>query len=55
MRIIEILIAINALCGIAAFLVARGLWKKFENRMRKVLGDDNDDQHLPPPQRRLGS
>jgi hypothetical protein len=28
MRLVEILVAVNALCGIAAFLLARGAWRK---------------------------
>lgn len=33
MRIIEILVGINAICGIAAFLVARGLWKRGKQKL----------------------
>jgi len=31
MRIVEILVAANAVCGIAAFLLARGAWNKFKS------------------------
>ncbi len=36
MRIIEILVAANALCGIAAFFIARGVIRKVR---RRVLGE----------------
>jgi hypothetical protein len=44
MRIVEILVAVNALCGIAAFLLARGAIK----RIRRELGFD--DKKGGPPQ-----
>lgn len=44
-RIVEILIAANAVCGIAAFLIARGVVRKVQRRM---LGDD-----VPPTKREL--
>lgn len=42
MRIIEILVAINALCGIAAFLLARGVWR----RTRQKLGIEDEPQSV---------
>jgi hypothetical protein len=40
MRIVEILVAVNAACGIAAFLAARGLIR----RGRRKLGLDEEEQ-----------
>jgi hypothetical protein len=31
-RIVEILVAVNAACGIAAFLIARGAWNRFRQK-----------------------
>lgn len=42
MRIVEILIAVNALCGIAAFLIARGLINKGRRKVLDILHDEED-------------
>lgn len=42
MRIVEILVAVNALCGIAAFLLARGAIK----RIKRELGFDAERKEL---------
>lgn len=42
MRIVEILVAVNAACGIAAFLLARGAIRK----LKRELGLDNDSKNL---------
>jgi hypothetical protein len=39
MRIVEIIVAVNALCGIAAFVIARGLIGKTR---RKIFGELNE-------------
>ena len=39
MRIVEILVAVNAACGIAAFLLARGAIR----RLKRELGMDDSD------------
>lgn len=39
MRIVEILVAVNAACGIAAFLLARGAIR----RVKKELGFDQPE------------
>lgn len=39
-RIVEILVAVNAMCGIAAFLIARGAW----NRAKEKLGVDDEER-----------
>lgn len=43
-RIVEILVAVNAACGIAAFLLARNAW----NRTKQKLGIEDD-----PPRKEL--
>lgn len=49
MRIVELLVAVNALCGIAAFLLARGAIK----RIKRELGFDDEqarreiEEHMP--------
>lgn len=43
-RIVEILVAVNAACGIAAFLLARNAWK----RTKAKLGIDDD-----PPRKEI--
>lgn len=40
MRIVEILVAVNAACGIAAFLLARGAIRK----LKRELGFDDTER-----------
>jgi hypothetical protein len=47
MRIVEIILAINALCGIAAFVIARGLIRKMR---RKVFGELEAPPKLTKPE-----
>lgn len=42
MRIVEILVAVNAACGIAAFLLARGAIR----RLKRELGFDDTSRNL---------
>lgn len=41
MRLVEILVAVNALCGIAAFLLAKGLINRARRKAHDLLRDDD--------------
>lgn len=38
-RIVEIFVLINAFCGIAAFVIAKGLWRRFKRKMIPEAGE----------------
>jgi hypothetical protein len=44
-RVMEIFVIVNAACGIAAFVIAKGLINKAK---KKIVGDDD---RLPPQRR----
>lgn len=43
-RIMEIFVIVNAACGIAAFLIAKGLIKKAR---KKITGEEERSRQLP--------
>jgi hypothetical protein len=49
MRIMEIFVIVNAACGIAAFMIARGLIRKVKQKTREIVYNDEEE----PPKKEL--
>lgn len=44
-RLMEIFVIVNATCGIAAFILAKGLGRKFK---RKITGEKEKEDEIGP-------
>lgn len=44
-RAVEILVGVNAALGIAAFVIARGLWKRGREKGKEMLGIYDEEEH----------
>ena len=43
-RVMELFVIVNAACGIAAFVIAKGLWNRAK---RKITGEEERSRQLP--------